>query len=73
MGSGYPTAERAGEARPLVWRKSRKSQPGDCVEAARLGDVVYVRDSKDQTGPRLKFTFEQWEAFVGQILGEAFE
>jgi len=72
MGSGHPTAERAGEARPLAWRKSRKSQQADCVEVARLGGTVFVRDSKDRTGPRLQFTSEQWKAFVGKIPGAAF-
>lgn len=73
MGSGHSTAERAGEVRPLVWRKSRKSSQGDCVEVARLDDTVFVRDSKDRTGPRLQFTAGQWKSFVGKILGGAFE
>lgn len=73
MGSGHPTAERAGDVRPLVWRKSRKSGNGDCVEVAWLDGMVFVRDSKDRTGPRLHFTSEQWKVFVGKILDETFD
>jgi Domain of unknown function (DUF397) len=47
-----------------VWRKSSESMNGDCVEFAPLAEVVGVRDSKDPTGPVLRFTRSQWRAFV---------
>lgn len=72
MCSGHPTAERAGEVRPLAWRKSRNSDKSGCVEVARSGSTVFVRDSKDRTGPRLHFTSEQWKVFIGEILDETF-
>lgn len=72
MCSGHPTAEHAGDVHSLVWRKSRNSPQQDCVEVARLDGTVFVRDSKDRTGPRLHFTSEQWKAFIGDILGETF-
>jgi Domain of unknown function (DUF397) len=49
------------------WRKSSYSGNGggDCVEVARnLAGVVLVRDSKDQAGPALAFTYEAWSALV---------
>lgn len=70
MGSGHSAAEHAGEVRSLAWRKSRKSKQGDCVEVARFDDAVFVRDSKDRAGPRLQFTSDQWQTFIGEILGE---
>ena len=40
----------------LTWRKSSHSgtQGGsDCVELARIGEAVGIRDSKDPDGPKL--------------------
>lgn len=72
MGSGQPTFGRPGEIHSLVWRKSRKSGQESCVEVARSDDAVFVRDSKDQGGPRLQFTSVQWQLFISEILGESF-
>ena len=48
-----------------TWRKSRFSS-GDsgCVEFARSADQVAVRDSKDTSGPTLKFSTKAWRAFI---------
>ena len=35
-----------------------------CVEIAREGDRVLMRDSKDPDGPMLTFSRESWEQFV---------
>ena len=48
--------------------KSPLSSPaGNCVEVARDGDGVKVRDSKDPQGPSLHFTGPEWRAFVDGI------
>ena len=48
-----------------IWRKSVKTQNnGACVEVARVGDVIGVRDSKDPDGPVLTFTIREFEAFL---------
>jgi Domain of unknown function (DUF397) len=41
-----------------TWRKASRSSNngGNCVEVARVGDTVAVRDSKDPHGPRLLLT-----------------
>ncbi|NDU71183.1 DUF397 domain-containing protein [Actinomadura sp. DSM 109109] len=41
-----------------VWRKASRSSNngGNCVEVARVGEVVAVRDSKDPDGPKLLIT-----------------
>ena len=55
-----------------VWRKSTRSgNGGNCVEvaddlAAEYG-VVLVRDSKNRTGPTLRFTATEWAAFVSGV------
>ncbi|MGW4639244.1 DUF397 domain-containing protein [Sphaerisporangium sp. NPDC004334] len=49
-----------------TWRKSSYSGTDDnCVEVAHLpqGDQV-IRDSKNPTGPVLRFTASEWRAFV---------
>ncbi len=49
-----------------TWRKSSRSGGnGQCVEVRRTGDTVEVRDTKDRTGPSLRFTVQEWAAFTG--------
>lgn len=54
------------------WHKSSYSSGnGACVEIARVGGTVAVRDSKDPHGPVLTFTPGEWEAFTrGAKAGE---
>lgn len=48
-----------------AWRKSIKTQNnGACVEVARVGEIVGVRDSKNPDGPILTFTLREFEAFL---------
>jgi Domain of unknown function (DUF397) len=56
----------------LVWFKSSYSSAnGQCVEVADLPDGVAVRDSKDQSGPTLRFSPDEWSAFIaGAKAGE---
>lgn len=51
------------------WFKSaRSSATKDCVEVAFLpSDFVGVRDSKNQGGPALVFTPDQWDAFTTSV------
>ena len=53
----------------LNWRKSSYSGNGgaDCVEAGSAARDVYVRDSKDQDGPRVTVPAAGWRAFVDRI------
>ena len=56
-----------------VWVKSSLSfSNGNCVEVAELpGDSVGVRNSREPSGSVLRFTREEWEAFLGGArLGE---
>lgn len=58
------------ELAALVWRKSSLSsaEGSNCVEVAGLldGDTA-VRDSKDPSGPMLRFTPREWGAFIGGV------
>jgi hypothetical protein len=55
------------------WTKSSISAAnGDCVEVASLSEgFIGIRDSKNVRGPVLRFTPNEWNAFVGGVrLGE---
>jgi hypothetical protein len=50
------------------WRKSSYSGgQGNCVEVAPLRDGIAVRDSKNPSGPVLRFSVGDWQAFVARI------
>ncbi len=59
----------------LCWTKSSLSlSNGNCVEVASLpGDQIGVRDSKDAEGPVLKFTPDEWQAFLGGVRNGEFD
>ena len=55
------------------WRKSSGSDSGACVEVARVGDVVGVRDTKAAgRGPVLEFTPNEWRAFLTGVSKDEF-
>ncbi|MFF6951808.1 DUF397 domain-containing protein [Streptomyces iakyrus] len=58
-----------------VWRKSSFSNgQAECVEMAVLADGTRaVRDSKDKSGPVLRFTEGEWRAFILGARGGEFE
>jgi len=49
------------------WIKSSLSfSNSNCVEVSSLPDgEIGVRDSKDRKGPVLRFTPDEWNAFIG--------
>ncbi|WP_306322929.1 MULTISPECIES: DUF397 domain-containing protein [unclassified Streptomyces] len=52
------------------WHKSSYSggDGGDCLEFTRdLDGIAPVRDSKNPTGPKLKFRADAWSAFVADL------
>jgi hypothetical protein len=56
MGSGFGD---------LNWRKAQLSvDNGQCVELARTGGMIAIRDSKHPAGPVLQYTPTEWRAFL---------
>jgi len=53
----------------MKWRKSSYSgqSGGNCVEVADDDSRILVRDTKDRTGPTLRFTADVWKAFAKQL------
>jgi hypothetical protein len=54
------------------WVKATASNAdGTCVEMRRAGDMIEVRDSKDRSGPVLRFTTAEFSAWLdGAAKGE---
>lgn len=51
-----------------TWRKASASNGNDtCVEVARVGDTVGLRDSKDPAGPVLEVAPAAFAAFVDGV------
>jgi hypothetical protein len=48
----------------VIWRKSSKSGPENCVEIAAARGVALVRDSTDPHGPMLAFSGPDWVGFL---------
>jgi|tagenome__1003787_1003787.scaffolds.fasta_scaffold20936660_2 hypothetical protein len=48
----------------LRWRKASASSIGNCVEVAADCGEVLLRDSKDPTGPWIRYTAAEWDAFI---------
>jgi hypothetical protein len=49
------------------WVTSGRCETSSCVEAAFVDDGVLIRNSVDPTGPVLRFTPEEWIAFVAGV------
>ncbi len=57
----------------LQWHKSSFSGANGCVEVARLVEGAAVRDTKDRSGPVLRFTETEWAAFVAGVKAGEFD
>jgi hypothetical protein len=70
-----PAGHQGRSGSDLSWVKSSFSfANGNCVEVASLpGGGVGVRDSKEATGPVLRFTRDEWAAFLGGVHNGEFD
>ncbi len=61
----------------LHWRKSTFSDQiqgeGNCVEVARSGDWMLMRDSKDPNGPVHAYNRQEWAAFLAGVKAGEFD
>jgi Domain of unknown function (DUF397) len=69
------TPEAVRSAAASSWTKSSLSHAnGNCVEVADLpGGQVGLRDSKDISGPVLRFPPEEWRAFIHGVRNGEFD
>ncbi|WP_306206115.1 DUF397 domain-containing protein [Actinoplanes sp. RD1] len=58
----------------LTWRKSSRSgAAGHCVEIASAAAAIFVRDSKDVSGPVLEFGRAGWQEFIAGVRAGEFD
>lgn len=50
-----------------TWHKSSASGQSNCVEVAHQPGCVLVRDSKAREAAPLRFTQEEWAAFLAGV------
>ena len=74
---GTPTVGRLPKRATKIdtWVKSSLSfANGNCVEVADLsGHEIGVRNSRDSSGPVLRFTPDEWHAFIGGVRNGEFD
>jgi len=58
-----------------TWVKSSLSfANGNCVEVSdQPGGAIGVRNSRDSAGPVLRFTPDEWQAFLGGVRNGEFD
>jgi hypothetical protein len=56
-----------------LWKKSTASGSGGCINVARIGGVILVRDSKDPSGPTLSFSSAEWREFLVNTCADQFD
>ena len=58
----------------LAWRKTTRSGITNCVEVAQeAGGGVAIRDSKDPSGPFLRYTAQEWAVFAAGVKAGEFD
>ncbi len=58
-----------------IWVKSSLSfANGNCVEVSDQPEgTIGVRNSRDREGPVLRFTTDEWQAFIGGVRNGEFD
>lgn len=70
----YPIKPSQAGLSSADWTKSSLSMgSGNCVEVAHVPGSYVVRDSKNRSGPVLRFTPDEWRAFVGGVRNGDFD
>jgi hypothetical protein len=65
-------ATRSRQVAPAAWRKASFCAAGECVEMARQGGLVALRNSKNP-GLMLRYTTATWLSFVSGIKAGEFD
>jgi len=49
---------------PIIWERSSFCADHACIEVARVGGSVMLRDSKDLAAQPLRVSIAEWRAFL---------
>jgi Domain of unknown function (DUF397) len=61
------------QRREPAWRRSHLCANGECVEVGQQDGKILLRDSKDPRSRVLRYTAEEWRAFVDGIKAGEFD
>lgn len=56
-----------------AWRTPSLCTMGNCVQVRRVGDAVFVGDTKNPHGPRLECSLAEWSDFVRAVKAAEFD
>ena len=56
-----------------VWLKAKGCESADCIEIAREGGLVLLRNSADPDGPVLTATHQEWVVFADAVRQHEFD
>jgi hypothetical protein len=74
ISEGRSVAMSTLESQPEWIKSSLSFANGNCVEVADLsGDEIGVRNSRDAEGSVLRFTPDEWHAFIGGVHNGEFD
>jgi hypothetical protein len=61
--------ERADSAKlaGLQWQVSQRCNGGECVRVADGGQMIFLGDTKNPSGPVFSYSRPQWQALITQI------
>jgi predicted secreted Zn-dependent protease len=51
----------------LTWHTALSCDGGACVEVAADRNAIFIRNSRQPSGPLLEYTQEEWHEFVSGI------
>jgi hypothetical protein len=73
--SDEPRPLEPGRIQPLnaEWRRAGQCASNGCVEVAQIGENIVVRDTKDLAGPTLRYSRDEWTAFVAAVKAGEFD
>jgi hypothetical protein len=66
-------SDAAGQAQQFAWRRASLCAASECVEVAEHHGMIILRDSKAPGGAILRYTADEWRAFVGGIKAGEFD
>jgi hypothetical protein len=55
-----------------VWLRARGCESSNCLEIAREGDLVLLRNSTDPDGPVVTATQQEWAVFAEAVRQDEF-
>lgn len=56
----------------VQWQRGSRCGTNACIEVAKVADEFLIRDSKDPTAEPLRFSAEEWTAFVESVAAGEF-